>query len=251
MGLIKADDLMARRARPAEIRVPVLASAVTPPAAPVVDPVRIALEQEVEALREDLEAAEQAKAELAAELGARDTAAAEAATAHEEALAEAVAEAEARGHEAGLAKGAEAKAEALGVLEAAAERALDQLRGDLRATETLAVALAKAALAKVFGDDADMSRRVTRLVRRQMEALDRSAVLRIEVAAVTFADPADLDALRSDAGLEGIELSALDDLSAGDCRIRLRLGELEVGLGQQWGRLTALLDEALAPEDRP
>ena len=33
--------------------------------------------------------------------------------------------------------------------------------------------------------------------------------------------------------------------------IRLRLGELDVGVGQQWARLSGLLDEALATEEQP
>jgi len=240
MGVIKADQLKARRARAPEIRVPVLTA--PPPAATPVDPERAQLERRLEALTEEATRLRDEKIVLETAI---EVAEAEAERLVREGEAEAVA-AEARGRDAGFAEGQEAKAEALARLEAAADRALDQFRTDLRGMETLAVALSKAALAKVFGDDRDMAYRVARLVRRQIEALDRDAVLRIEVAAGDFADAAALDALALDAGLDGIEIKAVDELDAGDCRIRLRLGELDVGLSQQWGRLSALLDETLA-----
>lgn len=243
MSVIKATDLLARRARTPEIRVPVLAAVA--PVPPPVDAARLELERQVEALSQDVAALTEDKDALAETLEVRE---ADLARMQLE-LDAAVAEAEARGRAAGLAEGAEAKAESLEILEDAARKAMDQLRGDLRGMETLAVALAKAALAKVFGDDRDMAARVARLVRRQLEGLDRAAVLRIEVAAADFADAAALADLSLAAGLEGIEVKAIDLLPPGDCRIRLRLGELEVGLGQQWGRLSALLDETLALEE--
>ena len=240
MGVIKADQLQARRARAPEIRVPVLPTAA--PAAAPVDPERVELERRLEALTEEVSRLRDEKIVLETAI---EVAEAEAERLVREGETEAVA-AEARGRDTGLAEGQEAKAETLARLEAAADRALDQFRMDLRGMETLAVALSKAALAKVFGDDREMAHRVARLVRRQVEALDRDSVLRIEVAAGDFADATALDELAVDAGLEGIEIKAVEELDAGDCRIRLRLGELEVGLGQQWGRLSALLDETLA-----
>jgi flagellar biosynthesis/type III secretory pathway protein FliH len=242
VGVIKADQLLARRARPPAIRPPMVAAPI--PAPPPVDPQRLELELRVEALTEEAQRLRDEKAALEAAI---EAAGAEAARLAREAEA-AVAAAEEAGRAVGLAEGAEAKAEALARLEAAADRAMDQFRTDLRGMETLAVALSKAALAKVFGDDRDMAYRVARLVRRQIETLDRDAVLRVEVAAGDFTDPAALEGLVADAGLDGIEVKAIEDLQPGDCRIRLRLGALEVGLGQQWGRLSSLLDEALGAE---
>jgi len=243
MRVIKATDLLARRARAPEIRVPVLAAVA--PVPPPVDAARRELERQVEALSQQVATLTDDKAALAETLEVRDADLGR----MERELEAAVAEAEASGRAAGLAEGAEAKAESLEILEGTAGKAMDQLRGDLRGMETLAVALAKAALAKVFGDDRDMAARVARLVRRQLEGLDRAAVLRIEVSAADFGDVAALGDLSLAAGLEGIEIKALDLLPPGDCRIRLRLGELEVGLGQQWSRLSGLLDETLAMEE--
>jgi flagellar biosynthesis/type III secretory pathway protein FliH len=245
MGVIKASDALARRARFPDIRVPAL-----PTAAQEVTPFSAArhdLEQRVEALSEQLAELENEKAELAEALSACEAELAQAARDHETALADA----EERGRADGLAAGAEAKAESLELLEAGTSRAVDQLRSDLKGMETLAVALAKAGLAKVFGDDRDMARRVERLIRRQLEGLERASILRVEVSATDFTGAVALDGLSDAAGLEGIEVKAVDALGPGDCRMRLRLGELEVGIGQQWARLSGLLDDVLAREERP
>jgi flagellar assembly protein FliH len=243
MGVIKADQLLARRARAPEIRVPILAPPMATPAA--INPERLVeLEDRVAELEENVARLRAEKAELEAALEAAEIESVRRAAASEAA----VAEAEASGRDVGFAEGAEAKAESIAVLEAAADRAMDQFRTDLRGMETLAVALSKAALAKVFGDDRDMAYRVARLVRRQVEVLDRDAVLRVEVAATDFSDAAAVEGLLRDAGLDGIEVRPVDELGTGGCRIRLRLGELDVGLSQQWSRLGALLDETLAVE---
>jgi flagellar biosynthesis/type III secretory pathway protein FliH len=245
MGVIKADQLLARRARPPEIRVPVLAAA--PAAAPPpVDPERVALEARLETLLAEVERLRAEAAEAQAAIATAEAEVVRVAREGEEARAAA----EQAAHAAGLAEGAEAKAQLLARLESAADRAMDQFRVDLRGMETLAVALSKAALAKVFGDDREMAHRVARLVRRQVEALDRESILRVEVSAADFAAAAALDDFAHDAGLSGVEIKAIEELDAGDCRIRLRLGELEVGLAQQWSRLSDLLDDALSPEAR-
>jgi flagellar biosynthesis/type III secretory pathway protein FliH len=243
MGVIKATDALARRARFPEIRVPLLPLA-TQDVAPF-SAARHELELRVDELIEQLADLENQDRALADALADCEAKLARAERDHEAALAEAVE----RGRAAGFEAGSGAKAEALETLQAGAERALEQLRGDLRGMETLAVALARAGLAKVFGDDRDMAGRVARLVRRQMEGLERATVLRIEVSSQDFAEVGSLDDLSHAAGLEGIEVKALDGLARGDCRIRLRLGELDVGLGQQWARLSGLLDDALATEE--
>jgi flagellar biosynthesis/type III secretory pathway protein FliH len=237
MSLIKATDLQARRVRIPDIRVPVVLPTAAHPPTPVIDQERLALEGQVEALSEELQ-------DLAKALQAREARIGEL----ECDLDAGLADAEAKGREAGLAQGAEAKAEALAILEGSAERALGDFRAELQALEILAVALAKAGLAKVFGDGGEMTDKVARLIRRQLQELERTAVLRMEVSAADFGSGEALDGLRLAAGLDDVELKANDALSAGDCRIRLRLGELDIGLGQQWGRLSGMLDDALAVE---
>lgn len=237
MGVIKADELRARRVRAPELGAP-------RPAPPAVDPERVALERQIDALAAEVAGLRDEKLVLETALEVAEAGAERQRLDHEAA----VAAAEAAGRASGFAEGEAAKGEALARLEAAADRALDHFRADLRGMETLAVALSKAALAKVFGDDRDMPQRVTRLVRRQIEALERDAVLGIDVAAADFPDAAALDDLGRAAGIDGIEVRALETLDGGDCRIRLRLGELDVGLGQQWSRLSALLDETLAAD---
>jgi len=227
MGVIKASDATARRARIPAFHVLAADAAPAPAQAAIADAHRAELEGQVAALTEALEAAEAKLAALELDAEAREADAMEA------------------GRAAGRLEGAAIADEALAILEASAAGAVDDLRESLRNVETLAVALAKAAVAKVFGEVGAPADRVSLIVRRQLAALERSAVLSVQVSTADFPDTEALAALQEAGGLGPVELQARDELGSGDCRIRLRLGELEVGVGQQWARLAALFDEAL------
>jgi flagellar biosynthesis/type III secretory pathway protein FliH len=240
MILLKAIDPLARQARP-----PVLTAR-----APVADPrdggalaVVGEAERQLNEAMARLEQLELEKAELEDQLAASRAALDQAAEDQVVAVAEATSQGRAAGLEAGLAE----NAEAMERLDAAIAQARGDLDVNFKGLETLTVALAKAALAKVFGDHQDMVGRVTRLVRRQLGDLERATVLRVEVSAQDFADGEALETLRRGAGLDGLEIAPLTELGRGDCRLQLRLGGLDIGIAQQWSRLSGLLDEALAP----
>jgi flagellar assembly protein FliH len=247
VGVIKSEDLRSGQVRSAEFypavrgRDPVVVGLHA-------DPAYVALESELEARSSEIAELHERLERLSAQVGDSERQVASLLLEHEDALIDA----EAKGRSAGWVDGADAKAETLQRLEATSLQAIELFRNDLRGMEALAVALSKAALAKVFGDTGDtgdMAARVTSLVHQQISGLDRAAVLQIEVSAVDFSDEAALDELRLSPGLSGIEVIALEGRSAGDCRIRLKLGELDVGLGQQWSRLSKLFDETLAMEE--
>jgi type III secretion protein L len=240
MTLIKAADPMARRARPPEIRLSALPAAPDPP---MTAAERAALERVLDELSEHMRTLETKNASLEDSLMAARAEAAQAALG----LDAAVAEAKVSAHEDGLAAGAAAKAEALQQLDAGLARATERLAADLQGLETLAVSLAKAALAKIFDDHDGLADRVVQLIRRQLADLERGALLGVEVSERDFPDSESLQHLSRTAGLSGVEIRALAGLEPGGCRLRLRLGELDVGVGQQWARLSALLDGALAP----
>jgi len=148
------------------------------------------------------------------------------------------------GHTAGSQAGADQAAAALARLEAGLASALERLAQDLSGLDRLAAAVARTAIARMLGDSTEHADLVTALVRRQVAVLEAGAILGVEVAAADFPDPAALEALAQ--GLPGLEIRARSDLGPGDARLQLRLGGLEVGVGQQWGRLAALLDDLAA-----
>lgn len=192
-----------------------------------VDPRIAALRQQVETLEAELLERDEALAALASE---RDLARAEG---------------EASGREAGLAEADARREEALALLEKTAASASKALGERLETMERLAALLARTCLDRLFGEAGARGKLVADLLRHQLERLRGAAIVEIEVAAQDF----DADSVSSIASA-GVRIVLADALDSGDCRIRLALGALEIGLDQQWGVLSGILDEiAAAPED--
>lgn len=201
---------------------------MTPVAAPV-DPVLAALREELRVLADD-------NARLEAEV-ARLTA--ERPRAREEALSE--------GRAAGRREAESQAAEALSRLEDGVAHALKAFTADLASLERLAVVLAKESLTRMVGDADARAGLLRDIIRRQVATIDGRSLVRIEVSAEDFPDDAQLAAIAG-AGGTRLDVAASSDLGSGDCHMRLVLGGVEIGVNQQWTRLSALLDELAAPE---
>lgn len=220
MALIRA-DLEIRDVRPWRPTAESVAEA-PPPAA---DPERLALEN--------------ALLERTAELARVRAEALKAAEAHLAALRDVEAKARAAGR---LEVEADAAA-SLELLRAGLQEAVARLALDRAAIEALAIALASEALGRVFADPEGRAAMVTDIIRRQLELLSAQAVLLIQVSSADFSNEADLSALAGATGIGTAQIQASAQLSPGDCRMKLRLGELDAGLGRQWGRLQDTLGE--------
>jgi len=183
-------------------------------------------------------------AALAAALAERD----EAIAGHADALETAWRKGEAEGRETGRSEAAADGAEALARIEAAAERALGLFADELEAMESLAALLARTCLERLLLATEPRAALVCELIAGQARALDAEAIVRVTVSASDFPAAEELKAVTASLGSRRCEVIASEEIDSGDCRIALRLGTLEIGLGQQWGRLRAVLDEAIAVE---
>lgn len=188
--------------------------------APAADPVLVALRERV--------------LDLEAQLAESEAAAVELRKAAEEALAEG----EAAGREAGRAEADERRAEALALLDEAAQGAVAALDARLEAADRLAALLAATCLETLFGAPGPRGELVQGLIRQQLDRLRQEAIIEIRVSAEDFASPEE-----AAAAAPACAVSVSDALASGDCTIRLKLGELDIGLGQQWGTLRAALEE--------
>jgi len=197
-----------------------------------VDPERMALEEELRTLRQRLAQQEAQASDL------RD----EAQSAFEKG--------EARGREAGLREAADQEALRLARLETGIEHAQATFKQALAGLEHLAPALAEAGLAAVLGSPDDRASLVSAIIRQRLKALETRSIMHIEVSAADFADDQALDALGGTLGSLGPLVQTSVALKSGACRIRLKLGTLDVGLDQQWRRLGALLQEMAEPAGR-
>ena len=67
----------------------------------------------------------------------------------------------------------------------------------------------------------------------------------MQVSRRDFPDAADLTELQDAIGRSDLKIQVSDTLGAGDCRLQLRLGTMELDLPRQWEALSeALLDIA-------
>lgn len=229
MTLIKFDDcLAATKVRALDSGADAWSFAREPLSASEVE--RLLMIEEIADLNRQLQARE---AEL--ELGAQN-------------LPVAVAAAEAKGHQAGLEAGRERGEKALNQLGLGMEVALRNLSAQMTGMECLAVGIAKWGLEKILGPSADRSRLIVDLISRQVEELEDGAILQIDVSAADFPNELAVLALRDSHAALGSRIKVRDRLAAGDCSIKLELGGIEIGLSQQWDRLSTALDELAEPE---
>jgi flagellar biosynthesis/type III secretory pathway protein FliH len=123
------------------------------------------------------------------------------------------------------------------------DRAIAQLAQYSSAMEQLAVELARTALTRVFGERSHRPDMVLEIIHRQLETLAKDMVLQIDVASKDFKDAADQDDAFAAWLQQGISIQRRDDLVSGDCEMHLRLGTLDIGLDQQWGKIRAHLEQ--------
>lgn len=170
-------------------------------------------------------------------------------------LQAAVEEARAAGEEAGrLAMELEiqdSREAQLTLLRASFEQARQDLADRLQSLEQLAVGIADAAIEKMLGEDADRRAIVVTLIRRQLAKLERHAIVAVEVSRPDFPHTAEIAALAAQLGVEAGMLVASEELASGDCRLRLKLGSADIGLGQQWNAIRSRIEALAAGEAAP
>lgn len=149
----------------------------------------------------------------------------------------------------GLAEADTLRSEALNRLESGIGEALVQLSSDLQSMERLAVVLAQEGLERIVGPNPQRRELLELAIGHQVRQIETHAIVCIQVSRAEFPDPADLTALGQTIGRSSLDIQASDDLRAGDCLVKLRLGGLDIGLNQQWSALTAAMGRLAAPGD--
>lgn len=116
----------------------------------------------------------------------------------------------------------------------------------LAALDLLAVALARDALGKIFGSSEDLAALTTAAIARRMATLRAESTIGLAVSAVDFPDPSALDALRTAIGGTPLRIDSDPLLAAGEARIALQLGRIDVGPVPQWRALDTFLRQLTA-----
>lgn len=224
-GIIKTAEGAGGAARVRTFPVTRRPSQLEGPPQPAVNTVQAALRQEVSDLTTRLEDREAQIAQHGVE------------------LERALKEGETNGYKAGLLDADMRHDERLARLEAGIERALTLFADQIALVERLAPTLAIVGLEKILGDCANRADFLQTTIRNHLQTLDEQAIVGIDVAHDDFGDPAALAQLQAVFADRRLDIRATDHLRAGGCRIRLTLGVLDIGIDQQWGRLSAALME--------
>lgn len=195
-------------------------------AAPEPDPSPIMVE--LERLQDALAASEARERDLRTELAGRAEAEARAIqTARNEGKAEGQALADTR------------HAEQVAIISAAADAAQKAFADKLAVIERLAAGFAGEALARITGDPDRHADLLAATIQRELAGVASDAVVAIEVSPSDFPNSEALAALYPNGSPV---VQAVPTMPAGGCRIRLKLGEIDLGLHSQTARLRQILD---------
>ena len=172
---------------------------------------------------------------------------------HDDELAQARVAAELTGREAAQAEFEADRAAAVERLEQGIAKARNDRKEGFEQAQALALLVARGTLDKLFGDQGNRNEIIAALLSEQLERVGRELVVAVDVSRLDFPDTGELKELSERLGLGAGILGARVDLDEGACRMRLRLGTIDLGIDQQWGAVRALIDEFCADklEDAP
>jgi flagellar biosynthesis/type III secretory pathway protein FliH len=193
--------------------------------AQAIDPQLILMQSEIETLQHQLETRDRQIEELAGAV--------------EEAKAKGLEDGKAQGH----AEAERGRDDFLAIIEEAATSALTDFHEALGSLERLAPLLASECLSRLVDEPANFEAVTAGILRLQLDKLENGSVVRVELSAKDFPSAAELEQFLTRLGRPNLSVEASGALNAGDCRIKLSLGAIEVGIGQQWSELRSLLAE--------
>lgn len=156
----------------------------------------------------------------------------------------------------------EGRSSALAALERDEAAARDLLKGRLETvceafevslggTQRLAVALAQAAVSKILGELPQGGAAVEAILRVQIARLRPETVIAVTVSAADFTEADALDKLRTALAVPHLVIERDPRMARGDCRIALRLGQIEAGLATQWNNLVSFCETLAAEPGAP
>jgi flagellar assembly protein FliH len=154
------------------------------------------------------------------------------------------------GFSAGLSAAEDREESRLALLKAAISQTKTELTSKLASLDRLAPLLAQDCLELIFGDASARAEEICSILRRHLKTIEKSAVLAIEVSRLDFSSESVLRESLAEMGFQNFAVNLRVDAPSGHCTIRLRLGQLEVGVKQQWGLLNTLLGELAIPGER-
>lgn len=148
------------------------------------------------------------------------------------------------GKKEGLAQSVKDDAQALSLLKSSLANLDEEMSSQLKQVDLIALAIAQAALRKIFENKSNYSELVGALISSHVAQMRSDMICEVVVSASDFPDPVMLDNLKSDLGIkESIAVRAQNNMETGCCRLDLRLGYIDFSLTDYWDDLCFLFSD--------
>lgn len=162
---------------------------------------------------------------------------------HEALLTTAAEQARTESYEQGLRDAQTLENERVEALRKSAHKAAQALENTFADAEALAVLLARTCLETMFGTGEGRAQIACDLIHNQLDKLAHGTLIVVKVSTKDFADELAIDALAKEVGLDRSLFELDDGFAAGDVRMGLGLGQIELGITQQWASLREIIDD--------
>ena len=153
----------------------------------------------------------------------------------------------ARGVEEGRAAAEDAfeedRAEGLALLRTALENAHSELQTRLEGVDRIAQCIGEACLTQMIGVEDIFRPMLAQAIGTHVKRLEQETVLSVAVARVDFPDTREVAAVLTGLGLSPDIVEVSDDLDSGQCRIGLRIGQVELDLQRHRDAIAAIFSE--------
>ena len=135
---------------------------------------------------------------------------------------------------------------ALDILQSGMKNATQYLAKRLDTLDGLALFLSQTALEKIVGDNKKYKDLISRMIDLQITGLRKETVLQILVSSIDFPNKTSLKSLALKLNLDAATIKADPQLTAGESRIDLRLGHIELSVPGFWNDIQELFSEIIS-----
>ncbi|WP_371395857.1 hypothetical protein [Fretibacter rubidus] len=123
------------------------------------------------------------------------------------------------------------------------DKGLEKLDDRLSSLDGLALLISQTVLEKFFCPNQDYKETITRMIRKQLEAIRRETVMHVRVSSDDFDTDESLEDLAVALDLRYTDIKIGETVRPGDCVIDLRLGHVELSLKNQWDTIQTLFKD--------
>lgn len=156
-----------------------------------------------------------------------------------------------RGQEAGRIQGLDEaqdnQHERTELLRKSLDQACAHVAKNISSIQRLAPLIARDGLEMIFGNGGPRADLVQEIIRSQCDKIEHSTLISVKVSEADFPSSEATDGIVPNLQRSGVMVTASAEIPAGACVMELRLGELHVGIDQQWNALRNTLEHMATP----